>query len=134
MLVSPVLLAVTVPDGSFRFDIDGENKEFFCDGNQIQSDEFRSFYQTLIGSVGEELYSGEVSGEPIASVTFSYNSNYFDVYGTQSDTIAYYASDDRKCIVVLNGEPIFKVRMIYTDRLAENVDALFNGGSVNLNW
>ena len=125
---------VTVPSGTFKFDIDRENKEFFCDGKQLLSDEFRSFYQLLIGSVGEEVFSGEVSGEPYASVTFTYNSDYYDVYGTQSDTISYYEDDDRKCIVVLNGEPIFKVRRIYAERIAENVDALLNGGKVNLDW
>lgn len=125
---------VTVPDGSFKFDIDGEKKEFFCGGKQLLSDDFRSFYQFLISSVGEEMYTGSVSGEPYASVTFTYSSDYYDVYGTHSDTISYYESDDRKCIVVLNGEPIFKVRKIYADRLVENVDAVINGGTVNLDW
>lgn len=125
---------VTVPDGTYKFDIDRENKEFFCDGKQLPSDEFRSFYQHLISSVGEEVWSGEVSGEPYASVTFTYISDYYDVYGTQSDTISYYEDDGRKCIVVLNGEPIFKVRKIYADRLIENVDALLNDGSVNTDW
>lgn len=125
---------VTVPDGTYKFDIDGEKKEFFCNGEKLLSDEFRTFYQLLISSVGEEFYSGEVSGEPYASVTFNYTERYFDIYGTESDTISYYESDDRKCIVVLNGEPIFKVRRIYAERLAENVDALLNGGSVSLDW
>lgn len=125
---------VTVPKGKFKFDIDSENKEFYCDGKQLLSEEFRSFYQLLIGSVGEEMYAGEVSGEPYASVTFNYKSNYYDVYGTKSDTISYYESDDRKCIVVLNGDVIFKVRKVYADRLIENVDALMSGGTVNLDW
>lgn len=125
---------VTVPDGKFKFDIDSENKEFFCGGKQLLSNDFRSFYQHLISSVGEEIYSSEVSGKLYASVTFNYISDYYDVYGTKSDTISYYESDDRKCIVVLNGEPIFKVRKIYADRLIENVDALINGGTVNIEW
>lgn len=125
---------VTIPDGVYRFEIDGENKEFFYNSEELDPDNFRTFYQLLISSVGEEVYSGEVSGEPFASVTFSYIKRYHDVYGTESDTIAYYESDDRKCVVVLNGEPIFKVSRIYAERLAENVDALLNGGSVSLNW
>lgn len=127
-------IEVTVPDGSFKFDIDSENKEFFCNGEQLLSDEFRSFYQMLIGSVGEEVYSGEVSGEPYVSVTFNYASDYYGIYGAQSDTISYYESDDRKCIVVLNGDPIFKVRKIYADRLTENIGVLLSGGKVNPNW
>lgn len=125
---------VVVPGGTYKFDIDGENKTFSCDGKQLSSDEFRSFYQTLIGSVGEEMYTGEVSGNPLASVTFNYKSEYFDVYGGESDMLSYYESDDRKCIVVLNGTPIFKVRRVYVDRLSENVEAVLNGGKVQIDY
>lgn len=125
---------VTVQGGTYKFDIDGENKTFSCDGKQLNSDEFKSFYQTLIGSVGEEMYTGEVSGTPIASVKFNYKSEYFDAYGGESDTLSYYESDDRKCIVALNGTPIFKVRRIYVERLSENVDAILNGGKVQIDY
>lgn len=137
--LSPYIYAVeyvevTVPSGTYKFDIDGENKTFSCDGKQLNADEFRSFYQTLIGSVGEEMYTGEASGTPIASVTFNYKSKYFDAYGGESDMLSYYGSDDRKCIVVLNGTPIFKVRRVYVDRLSENVDAILNGGKVQIDY
>ena len=138
--LSPYIYAVdsvevTVPKGTFKFEVDSENKEFFCDGKQILSDEFRSFYQMLISSVGEEVYSGEVADNvPYVSVTFNYDSDYYDFFGTQSDTISYYSSDDRKCIVVMNGDPIFKVRKLYADRIAENVDALLSDGKVSLDW
>lgn len=125
---------VTVSGGTYTFDIDGENKTFSCGGKQLLSDEFKSFYQTLIGSVGEELYTGEVNGTPAASVTFNYKSEYYDTYGTESDTLSYYESDDRKCIVALNGTPIFKVRRVYAERLAENVEAVLNGGRVQVGF
>lgn len=125
---------VTLPNGAFKFDIDGESKSFSCGGKQLLGDEFRSYYQTLIGSVGEEIYTGEVSGTPLATVTFNYKSDYFDVYGKRSDTLSYYESDDRKCVVALNGTPIFKVRSVYVDRLAENTDALLNGGKVRVDF
>lgn len=118
---------VTVPKGTYKFEIDGENKSFSCGGRELLPDEFRSFYQTLISAVGEELYTGEVSGELIASVTFLCKS------GT-SDTLSYYDGDDRKCVVALNGKALFKVRRVYTDRLAENVDTLLNGGSVRVDY
>lgn len=137
--LSPYIYAVenvevTVPGGTYKFDIDGENKTFSFNDKQLNADEFRSFYQTLIGSVGEEMYTGEVSGTPIASVTFNYKSKYYDAYGGESDTLSYYESDDRKCIVVLNGTPIFKVRRVYVDRLSENVDAVLNGGKVQIDY
>lgn len=137
--LSPYIYAVdsveiTLPGGTYRFDIDGENKTFFYGDKELVPEEFRSLYQTLISSVGEEMYTGEAEGELLASVKFSYNSKYHEIYGAASDTISYYASDDRKCIVVLNGAPIFKVRKIYADRLVENIDALLNGGSVRIDW
>lgn len=114
---------VTVPEGTFVFDIDGENKSFSCGGTALGSDEFRSFYQTLITAVGEELFTGETDGEPTASVTFRYKSG-------GSDTLSYYDGGDRKCIVALNGTALYKVRRVYVDMLAGNVEALLNGGSV----
>lgn len=117
---------VTVLERKFKFDIDGESKSFSINGGTLPPEEFKAYYQTLIGAVGEEFYRGEVSGEAIASVTFNYSDG--------SDTISYYESDSRKCIAVLNGEPIFKVRSVYVERLCENTDALINGGSVNTDW
>lgn len=125
---------ITVPNGTYKFDIDAENKRFFRDGEELLSESFRGLYQTLIGSVGEEMYENEEKGAFLASVTFNYNSKYYDIYGSHSETISYYESDDRKCVVVLNGEPIFRVRRIYVERLADNVDALLNGGTLNLDW
>lgn len=118
---------VTVPNGIYKFDIDGENKTFSCDNEQLPADEFRSFYQTLISDVGEELYTGKASGEQTASVTFRYKNG-------GSDTLSYYDNGDRKCIVALNGEELYKVRKVYTDRLAENVAALLGGGKVQTDY
>ncbi|MDE6728327.1 MAG: DUF4340 domain-containing protein [Oscillospiraceae bacterium] len=137
--LSPYIYAVdsveiTVPGGTYKFDIDGESKRFFCGDKELVSEEFRGLYQTLIGSVGEEMYTGEADGGLFASVKFNYNSKYHEIYGAASDTISYYESDGRKCVVVLNGTPIFKVRKIYADRLVENVDALLNGGNVRTDW
>ena len=46
----------------------------------------------------------------------------------------FYKSDDRKNIVSVNGDILYKVRQIYTQRLLENLDALFNGGEIKLDW
>ncbi len=116
---------VTVKTETYKFDIDGANKTFSYEGRELISDEFRKFYQTLISDVGEELYTGEVNGEPIASVTFRYKSG-------GSDTVSYYDDGERKCVVAVNDKALFKVRRVYTDRLAENVEALLGGGSVRV--
>lgn len=133
-IYSTATVDVTAPEGKYTFEIDTENKKFFHNGDALNSENFRTFYQFLISPVGEELYSGEVSGTPMASVTFSYIERYYDIYAAESDTIEYYADDGRKCIVVLNGEPIFRVSAIYVERLSENIDALLNGGTVGVTW
>ena len=37
-------------------------------------------------------------------------------------------------IIRVNGEVLFKVRQVFTDRLIQNIDALLNGGELELNW
>ena len=48
--------------------------------------------------------------------------------------LEFYKSDDRKSIVRVNGDVLYKVRQVYTDRLLSNLDALLNGGNIELNW
>lgn len=114
---------ITVPEGAFAFDIDGENKSFSYGGSALDAEEFRSFYQTLITAVGEELFTGEPTGEPEASVMFRYKNG-------GSDTLSYYDGGDRKCIVALNGTALYKVRRVYVETLSENIGALLNGEAV----
>ena len=42
--------------------------------------------------------------------------------------------DDRKSIIRVNGSVLFKVREVYTQRLIDNVQAVINNGTVELNW
>lgn len=127
---------VMTSDGEYTFKIEGDADShiFTCNGTEVDDYKFRELYQYLIGSVGEDLYSEEVASAPIASIRFNYREEYKDVYGTLSDTIEFYASDDRKSIVRVNGSVLFKVRQVYTDRLRENVQALLDSGEIQLNW
>lgn len=121
-------VVVTVPEGEYKFNIDGDNKTFSYDGKPLDSDKFKAFYETLIGSVGEEFYMDKTSGEPVAVVTFNYKN------GDKSDALSYYESDDRKCVVALNGETLYKVRSVYVERLRQNVKSLINGGEIEKDW
>ncbi len=127
-------VTVTLPDGEFKFDIDGENKRFFHNGSELDGDEFKKLYQQLISSIGEEMYTEQTDTAPAASVKFRYKSEYFDTYGTEEDVVEFISDGGRKYIINLNGRTIFKVREVYVTRLIENVDALINGGTVNYDW
>ena len=84
--------------------------------------------------MGEELFFDEADYEPYVKVQFNYREEYYSTYGRSEDILEYYKSDDRKNIVRANGDVLFKVRQVYTDRLLDNLDALLNGGDIELNW
>jgi len=129
-------IEITLSDGKYTFKIEGDadNHTFSCDGNEVDDVKFRELYQYLIASVGEELFFEEQHAEPVAVIKFNYREEYYDAYGTSSDEIAFYGSGDRNNIVSVNGDTLFKVREIYTQRLADNVKAVITGGAVELNW
>ena len=129
-------VTIKTADSEYVFKIEGDSSEnsFSCNGEEVSGDKFRELYQHLIASVGEELYFEEPTGELVASVTFKYRDEYVDSYGTEQDVLEYYKSDDRKSIVKVNGTVLFKVREIYTERLLSNVQAVLEGGKVELNW
>lgn len=127
-------ITVTIPDGEFKFDIDGENKKFYYGSDEVSGTEFRKFYQQLISSVGEEMFTEQTDKAPAAAVKFRYKSEYFDTYGTEEDVMEFIPDDGRKYIINLNGRTVFKIREIFVSRLIDNVDALLNGGTVNYDW
>ena len=129
-------LTVTTPDGEYAFTIEGDadNHTFRYNGEPLDDTRFKSFYQHLITSMGEELFFDEADYEPYIKVQFDYRSEYYDTYGRSSDVLEFYKSDDRKSIVRVNDDVLYKVRQVYTDRLLSNLDALLNGGDIELNW
>lgn len=129
-------LTVTTPDGEYVFHIEGDsdNHTFRYNGEALDETKFKSFYQHLITSMGEELFFEESDYEPYIKVRFDYRGEYYDTYGRSSDVLEFYKSDDRKSIVRVNGDVLYKVRQVYTDRLLNNLDALLNGGTIELNW
>lgn len=123
-------IEIKTEGGEFKFDIDGENKKFFYNGEELQTSNFRSFYQQLIGSYGEEFYTGEVSGNPVFSVKFVYAEEYTKKYGCEENIVEFYKFDERKDVAVLDGKAIFKVSKIYAQRLSENVQRLIKGDDI----
>lgn len=129
-------LTVTTPDGEYVFRVEGDadNHAFYCGDQMLDDSKFKGFYQHLITSMGEELFFEEADYEPYIKVHFTYRSEYESTYGRSEDIIEFYKSDDRKNIVRVNGDVLYKVRQVYTERLLSNLDALLNGGEIELNW
>ncbi len=129
-------LTVTTPDGEYSFRIEGDADEhaFYCGDQALDELKFKGFYQHLITSMGEELFFEEADYEPYIKVHFNYREEYESIYGRSEDILEFYQSDDRKNIVRVNGSVLYKVRQVYTERLLSNLDALLNGGEIELNW
>lgn len=109
---------------SYRFDIDGENKEFFYHSEKLDDDAFKNLYQQLIGSIGEEYYTEQTDIEPVFSAEFRYTDEYAEKNGRESDVIELLPCDDRKLIVNVNGKTLFKVRKLYLTQILEYLDAV----------
>jgi len=129
-------VVVTTPERVYEFKVNGNAKEnsFTLDGEELDNHKFKELYQHLIAAVGEEIYRDDGDYESFITVQFNYREKYHYFYGGAFDKIEYIKSDDRKNIVRVNGEVLFKVRQVYTDRLLENIEALLTGGDLVLNW
>lgn len=119
-------VVITTPDGEFKFDIDGVEKTFSIGGKKVDGTGFRKLYQKLIDSVGDELFTEPVEGEPVVKVRFNYKNEYSAVYGGLSDELCYYKLDGRRYAVTLNGNTLFKVNAVYVDGLVTSVNELVN--------
>lgn len=129
-------LTVTTPEKEYVFKVNGDadNHSFTYGEQELSDSSFKGFYQHLITAIGEELYFSEEKPAPYITVKFTYRSEYRKTYGRAEDIIEFYKSDDRKNIIAVNGDILFKVREIYTQRLLDNLNALLNGGEIKLDW
>jgi hypothetical protein len=92
-------------------------------------EDFRDLYQFLVSARGEELFTQEGGGELIARVEY----HYLDESLTP-DIVEFFTADNRRSIIRLNGENLFKVRQMYTTRLTENIQAYIDGREIIHVW
>lgn len=125
------LQSVSYSDGDNEFEVNiegnAENNSFFIDGNEVDGDLFKQFYQFLIGAKGETIYTEDEKGELIATYTYTYRD------GT-TEVVAFYESEDRNPIISVNGQNLFKTKQMYTIRLKQNAEAFLTGGEISLNY
>ncbi|NLJ16947.1 MAG: DUF4340 domain-containing protein [Clostridiales bacterium] len=119
-------------DEEHKIDIIGDSEEASgkLDGEVITIDKVKELYQYLLALPGEEVYSGEAEGEPIA--WFRYNHRDGDL---GSDLVEIFESpSDRKVIIQINGKPLFKTRQMYGIKLIDNFNAFVYGGEITQDW
>lgn len=109
-------------------------RNFYVNGEKVtDSQPVKNLYQYFITASGEELYFDEDKGELLAEITYTYRRPTDGIDG--KDIIRFYASNaDRKVIINLNGQNIFKTRQIYVTQLFKNMDSFFSGGEIVLTY
>ncbi|MGN0578963.1 MAG: DUF4340 domain-containing protein [Ruminiclostridium sp.] len=108
--------------------VKGEDiRNHYLNGEMGDTELIKDMYQYLISAAGEDLYLEEGGrGELLATVTYTYADK-----SRGKDVVEFYASEnDRKVIISLNGENLFKTRQMYVTQLYSNVDSFLSGGEI----
>lgn len=110
---------------------DGEDTHnHFLNGEPADEQQIKKMYQFLISAAGDELYFDEENGGQLAQITYTYSDK-----SRGEDVVTFYSSPtDRKVIININGENVFKAKQIYINQLYKNAENLLNGGEIVLTY
>ena len=101
---------------------------------EIQKDkkdvDYKTAYQPFYVSILEVCVLNEETAEPQDDAIFTVTYEYFD--GTDTDVVAFYPhpENDRRCVVMLNGQNVGVVRLSDVNGLIENNRIISNFGSL----
>lgn len=110
-----------------------EVSEFTVNGEKWDDTAFKNLYQYLISCAGEELYLDSEKGGFIAEIVYNYTDKADGING--KDVVRLYESEnDRKVIIELNGENLFKTRRLYATQLFANIENFLSGGEITLTY
>ncbi len=102
----------------------------YLNGELYDEQQIKNMYQYLIGASGDELYTEEGKGELLATVTYTYKDP-----AEEPDIVQFYSSEtDRKIIINVNGDNLFKTKQIYMTQLFSNAESFLNGGEIVLTY
>lgn len=103
----------------------------FVNGEEVKDAELlKDMYQYIIAAAGEDLYFEEEKGELLATVVYKYADE-----NEGEDIVRFYSSEtDRKIIINLNGENLFKSRQMYITQLFANIDNFYAGEEIVLTY
>lgn len=111
----------------------GDIHKFTVNGETWDEQACKDIYQYLISASGEELYFDEDKGDLIAEIVYNYKKKTDGVNG--KDIVRIYESNtDRKIILNLNGENLYKTRQIYATQLLKNIGNFLTGGEITLTY
>lgn len=137
LIVTPFIynlssLEVTIGSRKEVFAVEGEDNDtavFTHNGQALDGDLFRSFYQFVVSVPAEEINEDVPQGNPVASFRYVY-----DDAAKGAELVEFYDGGTRSLIISLNGKPYYRVRTAYLDRLEGNLDNLLAGEEMIENW
>ena len=128
-VVDSVVIFAGNENYTFKSKGEGSNLTATLNGNEITSDNYRAMYEFLISASAKEINYGARKGELIAKVTYKYRDS-----KKSDDVIEFFASDDRKCIISLNGSESFLTETRYADKILSNCQKVANGEKPSLDY
>lgn len=111
-----------------HFDLSGGSEDFAVkmDGEAVDAERFKKFYQFILRTPAEQLCFDEPEGEPALTVAIKSE--------TGDDTLEFFPSSDRRTIIRFNGVTSFSCKTAYLDRLTDNLVRFGNGEDIIENW
>ncbi len=111
-------------DEIFTFKSKGERETLTAtlNDNSITTENYRAMYEFLISASAREINRGAEKGELIARITYKYRDK-----KRNDDVVEFFASDERKCILSLNGSSGFLTETRYADKIYSNCQKVANG-------
>ncbi|MGI5959603.1 MAG: DUF4340 domain-containing protein [Massiliimalia sp.] len=106
-----------------------ETTKVVCNGQEVDVDQFKNFYQLMIYPQIENINTDPVSVEPTVEMRF----NYAD--GSKTESMEFYeVGDSRRIQIAINGDLKFEARSGFITKLETELQHLLAGEEVGTEW
>ena len=133
MIILPFIDAVArveviSPQRQAAFELSGEEDELKVEtgGLVLNTDDFRKYYQTLIGAIYDESTEERLpaGAKPVLDIVYHYRD------GQEPDRVSFYASGSRRVLSSLNGGRPFYTYVAYIEWVLNDLDQILQGKKV----
>ncbi len=110
---------------------DRKNPQIQCDGETMDTEQFRSFFKLLVSAAHDGTYLGPqaaADGSPAMRITYRYTD------GKADDVLALYPGETRRVNVYVNDVCEFAMKDTFVERVHEALAAMEHGETFDINW
>ncbi|MDR2135270.1 MAG: DUF4340 domain-containing protein [Treponema sp.] len=119
---------VTGPRRRAAFDLSGQEDELKveAEGVVLNTDDFRKFYQTLLGAIYDEYAEEKIpaASAPVLEIVYHYRN------GQTTDRVSFYPAGSRRVLSSLNGRRPFYTYEAYVEWVFNGLDSILQGKKV----